>query len=165
MTRWLPSAAIVAAWTLAVTGCGTIIGGSHDEVHVRTSPENTEVSVDPQGQTLRTPTTLSLDRDQDYLLTFSKKGYESQEVQLEHNLRVGILAGDILFGLVPIIVDAATGNWYEVEPERVDVTLQRSRAAAGPDGIRVRLTTDGDEEDMNVVADRPVDVHVQVIDE
>lgn len=146
------------------TGCGTIFGGTTQNVRVASSPDNAQVSVE-DGATHRTPTTLDLQRGNNYVLAISKEGYETREVEVTKSMRGGILALDILFtGLLGVVVDAATGGWYSLSPERVDVSLTQADAAdAGPDQIDVQLNADDGK--MKVDSDEPVKIEVRKVPE
>ena len=145
-------------------GCGTIFGGTSQNVRVASSPDNAAVDLE-DGATHRTPTTLSLDRGSNYVLEVTKEGYETREVEVEKSMRGGILALDILFtGLLGVIVDASTGGWYSLSPERVDVSLSQADADdAGPDEIDVQLNADDGQ--MKVDSDEPVTIEVRKVRE
>lgn len=150
---------VLASFTAA---CGTIFGGTTQNVDVASSPDAARVAVE-DGATHRTPTTLDLDRGSNYVLEISKEGYETREVEVQKSMRGGILALDILFtGLLGVVVDAATGGWYSLSPERVDVSLTQATASkAGPDEIDVRLSTDDGE--MKVDSNEPVKIRVRKV--
>ena len=91
-------------------GCGAMFGGSRQTVHVDASPPSS-VTVVQTGMTQNTPTTISLPRKDNYVLTFEKDGYEPKKVEVQRKMRGGILVLDILFtGLLGVVVDAATGG-------------------------------------------------------
>ena len=94
-----------------------------------------------------TPTSINLERKNDYSLTFEKAGYSPGHFQIQHHMRGGILALDILFtGLLGIIPDAATGAWNGLSPEAATVTLTKIAMIDGPQEIRVGVRvgkTDG----------------------
>jgi hypothetical protein len=89
---------------------------------------------------LTTPAAVSLERKKDYTLTFTKAGYAPADVQVAHHVRGGIIVLDILFGLVPVIVDAATGAWNSLSPTMTNVTLTKTAMVDGPPTIRVGIT-------------------------
>lgn len=158
---------VAGLFALGLTGCGLIFGGSNQTIPMASSPEGATVEFHESGRTLTTPTSVKLKRKDSYVLTFSREGFESRQVELERSLRGGMLALDILFtGLVGVVVDAATGGWYELSPERLDVTLTRLEAAAdGPEEIRVRLyASDGEDDEaprLHMSSDLPVKVRIE----
>lgn len=77
------------------------------------------------------------------MLTFTKDGYSEGRVQITKSLNAGILVLDILAGLVGVIVDAATGSWYNLNPSDAQVTLTKIGDGDGPAEIQVSVTRDG----------------------
>ena len=58
------------------------------------------------------------------MIQFAKEGYETVSCQLNAKVNVGILVLDILGGLlVPVIVDAATGDWTTLQEDACSVEL------------------------------------------
>jgi len=52
----------------------------------------------------------------------------------------GVVVLDVVLGIVPVIVAAATGAWYRLSPELSHVSLQRAGASAdGPARIDVTI--------------------------
>jgi hypothetical protein len=122
------------------SACGLMFGGTHQPISVQSSPEAATVTTTPPTGEFTTPTTLLLERKNDYSLTFSKEGYSPAHFQITHHMRGGILALDILFtGLLGIIPDAATGAWNGLSPQSAVVTMTKVAMVDGPDVIRVGL--------------------------
>ena len=57
------------------------------------------------------------------MIQFAKEGYETVSCQLNAKVNVVILVLDIFGGLVPAIVDAATGNWTTLQEDACSVAL------------------------------------------
>jgi hypothetical protein len=123
----------------ALPGCGLIFGGTHQIISVQSSPEAVKVTTAPPTGEFTTPTSLNLERKNDYSLTFEKAGYTPGHFQITHHLRGGILVLDILVGLVGVIADAATGAWNGLTPQTVNVTLTKTAMIDGPDQIHVGI--------------------------
>jgi len=123
----------------SVAGCGLMFGGAHETIQVQSSPDGAKVTTSPPTVEYTTPTSINLERKNDYSLTFEKAGYSPGHFQIQHHMRGGILALDILFtGLLGIIPDAATGAWNGLSPEAATVTLTKVNAMIdGPQEIRV----------------------------
>ena len=125
---------------LVLPGCGLMFGGTHQSISVQSSPDGAKVTTTPASGDFTTPTTLSLERKNDYSLTFEKQGYSTGHFQIQHHMRGGILALDILFtGLLGIIPDAATGAWNGLSPNAAVVTLTKVGMVEGPDSIHVGI--------------------------
>lgn len=135
--------AMVLAAAMTSTGCGTMFGGSRQLIQAASIPEGATVAAAGTAGS-RTPTSLSLERKNNYVLEFSAPGYTTQRVDVQKSLRGGIVVLDILGGVLPVIVDAITGGWYKLSPEQVNAMLTKVDATTpGPDTIGVTLNLDG----------------------
>lgn len=153
---------------LSLTACGTILGGSAQEINVSSNPGAATVEFDRVNRTVTTPAEVELKRKESYQLTFSREGYTTETTVVESNLRVGILVLDILFtGLIGVAIDAGTGAWNALSPENVSVSLKKqSASAAGPARIDVRLGTadTGAGAALRVESAEPVAVRIRRIE-
>ncbi len=134
---------VCVAMPLTVAACGLIFGGSRQTIQANSSPPGTTITTAPATATLTTPASVSLERKKDYTLTFTRAGYTSADVQVTHHVRAGIVVLDILVGLVPVIIDAATGAWNSLSPNMVNVPTIRVGLALQPgkDGAGVMIIT------------------------
>jgi hypothetical protein len=134
--------AAVLVMLTPLAGCGAIFNGTRQTISTTTSPDQVQVTVDKSQEKYTTPTMISLERKNDYTLTFTKAGYTPGTFHISHSIKGGILVLDILTGLVGVVVDAATGAWYSLQPSNVQVTLTKTDVGVvGPDSIRVGITT------------------------
>ena len=102
------------------------------------------------------PGTLSLERKNNYVLTFSAPGYQSANVNVTNSIGVGTVIADVLFtGLIGVVVDGFTGSWYGLNPETARVTLAKQVGTLGPDEIHIRLGRFTSNGQMSVKADAP----------
>lgn len=150
---------------LVLPGCGVIFGGAHQSISLESTPDHSSVEFKKSGRTVVTPSEVSLERKGNYVLTFQKDGYRPHQAEITRHLRAGILVLDIVVGLVGVIVDAATGAWYTLKPERLDITLEKVDAAAsGPREIHVRVGIDEGEDQaptLRLDSDAPVTVLIR----
>jgi hypothetical protein len=83
-----------------------------------------------------TPCSLVVKRNEEFIATFSKPGYRSQQVEVKTQLAgagAAGLAGNILIGgVVGIGVDAVTGAANEHTPNPVSVVLEPLSKGAPP---------------------------------
>ena len=115
------SAIILSAFIL--TGCATIFHGSSDKIDFSSNPTGAKVYVN--GQFMGTaPFQLKLESKHSYNIEFRKEGYENKIVVVTNSVGAGWIVLDVLFGLVPVIIDAATGNWYSLDQEHVNAALE-----------------------------------------
>jgi hypothetical protein len=123
MRRGIIMAVMVGA-ILNITGCAAILSGTNTKVKFSSEPTAAAVLVNgsPVG---KTPMALSLESKKPYNITFKKEGYEDDQYLLTSSLEGGWIVLDILCGLVPIIVDAATGAWYGLDTSHVHGYLEK----------------------------------------
>ena len=134
--------AVSVSLALLLVGCGAILHGTRQNIDVQSSPAGAKVETAPASGTFTTPTTLDLERKNSYVLTFTSPGYNPATFNLHNNIGTGTVIADVLLtGLIGVIVDGATGAWYGLDPETVNVTLTRAdgNSGSGPEEIHIRL--------------------------
>ncbi len=117
---------LIAFTFFSLNGCATVFKGSTEEVSFASEPDSADVYVN--GTNLgKTPTKLELASKDTYTIDFKKEGYKTKSVMLNHSLGAGYLVLDIVFLLlfIPIIVDAATGNWNELDATYLKAVLEK----------------------------------------
>ena len=134
--------------TLMVTGCATIIRGGTRNVNASADLENVKVYVDGEYRGTA-PVKLALKPNETYEIEFRKSGYAPVTRTITNHIGVIWVILDIMWGLVPVIVDAATGDWYELDQSHVSVRfgepLEKREAVPANDnseqGLSDTLTT------------------------
>lgn len=115
---------LVLSVTFLFTSCATLFKGSTDTVDFSSDPTGAKVYVN--GSLLgTTPVQLELKSKNSYTIEFKKDGYETKTVVLNNSVGGGWIVLDILGGLIPVVIDAATGNWYELDQEHVNAVLEK----------------------------------------
>lgn len=112
---------VIAAMAFALSGCATVFKGGTQEVPVNSSPSGAEVIINGVSQGV-TPLNLQLESNKSYTVVV-RNGTEERTFVLRSEIGTLWLVLDVVTGLVPLIVDAATGNWYELEPGEVFVSF------------------------------------------
>jgi hypothetical protein len=150
-----PFAALLLVMSLP--GCGLILNGTRQSITANSTPEAARVTTAPATGEYSTPIVLRLERKLSYSLRFDREGYSPATVDIQKNVQAGIVVLDILFGLVPLIVDAATGAWYKLEPASALVVLTRVAQGDGPAEIHVGISDERDGRDrvLRVTSDVP----------
>lgn len=106
------------------TSCATLFKGSTDDVSFSSDPTGAKVYVN--GNLLgTTPVQLELKSKNTYTIEFRKEGYDTRTVLLNNSVGGGWVVLDILGGLLPVVIDAATGNWYQLDQEHVNGILEK----------------------------------------
>lgn len=128
----------VAAWMCA--GCGTIFYGNHQTVPIRTTPAEARVKI-PDMVEAASPTRVTLERGESYLIEIYKEGYQPRWIVLDKHLAKGPLFADIfLTGGVGIVIDYLTGSLWGMRPSTVDVTLEQVGATGISTDVPLWLT-------------------------
>jgi len=107
---------------ILLSGCATLFKGDTQAVPVTSEPAGAEVLVN--GILMgTTPIKLKLKTNKTYTITIRKNGV-SRTFTLTNKIGVHWVVLDALSGLLPVIIDAATGAWYELEPDQIHVVLE-----------------------------------------
>ncbi|MEQ9310235.1 MAG: PEGA domain-containing protein [Balneolaceae bacterium] len=110
--------------------CASIFKGSSADIRVNSNPAGADIYINgiDRGQT---PQTLSLKRNQDYVLTFKKDGYEDLNFEIAKKFDIGTtVVGNIFsWGIIGIIVDIGTGAAYSLTPADVEANLASMQQA------------------------------------
>ncbi len=104
-------------------GCGAIIHGTKAAVSI-TAPSDATIRID--GRIIKGSQIIKLSRDRSYGVIMEKNGQTTICGTISNTLSVGIVIGDVFLGIIilpffylPGIIDAATGAWYNLEPEEI----------------------------------------------
>ncbi len=104
-----------------LAGCATIFAAKNSSVAMQTNPSGAEIWIDGNRMGV-TPMSLELSNKKSYVITFKKHGQEATAT-LNNGVGAGWVILDVLGGLVPVIIDAATGSWYGLNSHVVNVNL------------------------------------------
>ena len=131
MLMRIAKSAIFACF-LITSGCATVFKGSTSEVVVRGVHEKDKVftqdgiPVEHDGPRLK----LRANEAPRGLVIKSWATRRQQTIAVSKFAGAGWVVADVLFGIVPLIVDAATGNWNEFDdmslPEEEEARAARS---------------------------------------
>jgi hypothetical protein len=105
--------AIVALGLGVLAGCGALFNGGPQMVQFASQPTGAAVWVDgtPRGQT---PIALGLSKSENHVVVFKLDGYNDFGATLNKHVSGGLVVLDVLGGIVPVVIDAATGSWYKL---------------------------------------------------
>jgi hypothetical protein len=116
-------------------GCATVTRGTENTIGFDSRPSQAEVRTS-NGLGCVTPCSIVVKRNEEFIATFSKPGYRSQQVEVKTQLAgagAAGLAGNVLVGgIVGIGVDAVTGAANEHTPNPVSVVLEPLSKGAPP---------------------------------
>ena len=108
------------------SSCALDFKGTKEEVVFGSDPQRAEVYVNGvrMGET---PLTLKLVTKQTYAIEFRREGYKPKSVQINNKVGAGWVVLDIVLGLVPVVIDAATGAWYSLDQKNINMVLEKQR--------------------------------------
>ena len=113
---------------LFIQGCGTIVHGTRQDISINSKPTGAKASV--ADLTITTPSSVSLSRDKDYVVTVEKEGYQPKQAQITRSFNGGTtILGNILWLLPGVVVDLVAGGAWTLNPEAVDVELESTKTA------------------------------------
>lgn len=116
--------------TLALSACGALFNGGPANVSMNSNPGGAEIWIDGTNRGI-TPATLQLAKNKNHTVTFRKAGYADQNYEINRQVSPTYVILDVLGGLLPIVVDAATGSWYVLNTKEVNVQLAQQPVAQG----------------------------------
>lgn len=114
--------ALSLMWT--TSGCATIVHGNRQTVTINSEPQGASVKLD--GLKGKTPFSASLARNNDYVVSIRKEGYKEEQVQITKSFSGLSIIGNILWLLVGVVVDFASGSAYNLNPTKIDVELEKA---------------------------------------
>lgn len=106
-TQWL-----VMTAALALSGCAALFGSKDKDFDFNSNPVGATVTVDgqPAGTT---PVRVHLSNLKEHVIVYHRDGYHDATCTLPRGTGAGWVVLDVLGGLVPIVIDAATNNWSQ----------------------------------------------------
>jgi len=115
-------ALVLGAIVLTATGCATVLGSKNHDFDFNTEPHGAQVIVDgtPVGST---PLTVNLSNTQSHTVVFKKAGFADVGCVTGRGTGAGWVIADVIFGLVPLVVDAATNDWSHAKTHECNQTM------------------------------------------
>ncbi len=116
---------LLAASTLALSsGCATILKGSRESLTVVSQPAGAKVQINGIDVG-NTPLTTRVNGTNDQLVMVRKDGYETRTILVASSVGAGWIVVDFLCGVLPVLVDAVTGDWKSLDQNNVNVVLDK----------------------------------------
>ncbi|MDP4199542.1 MAG: PEGA domain-containing protein [Bacteroidota bacterium] len=115
---------LVLMSALAFNSCSTIVNGSKQEVNVRATPEQAKIYIDGELAGTGSATT-KLTRGKEHVIEVKLDNYRTAKVTTDKSI-TGWFWGNLICGGIPGgAVDLITGSAYDVDPDHINVTLER----------------------------------------
>jgi len=117
---------LVAVFLFILNGCALIFQGTSQNVSFDSAPGAAEVWINGAKVGV-TPYKLELKRNQEYTIEFKKEGYQTKTYRITNSIGAGWVILDILGGLIPVLIDAATGAWYSFDQSSINAVLEKQQ--------------------------------------
>ena len=130
---------LIASVLLAVnaTGCATIINSRTQELSVASTPPGATVKTGAVETT--TPGKLTLRRNEDHALTFTKDAFPERQAKVESNTSWWLL-GNVLFGgIIGFVVDGISGAGSKLSPGSVDMDMESGSVIGAAPAVQVTV--------------------------
>lgn len=111
---------VIIVWS----GCATIFSGSKEQIEFTSEPSGANIVINNNVEGL-TPLKVSLKKGNEYVVEISKDGFKKKTYRLSYSINSGWLILDIISGLIGIIVDGVTGNWYNFDINHYNTVLEK----------------------------------------
>jgi hypothetical protein len=72
-----------------------------------------------------TPVTLKLESKETYRIEFKKKGFGTKKYTITNHVNTKWIVFDVILGVAPVLVDAFTGAWYELDQDYIKAYLEK----------------------------------------
>lgn len=115
-------AILIAICSWSMIGCATLFKQKTRVVDFDSDPKGADVYINGSRMG-KTPVPLQLSNLKGVTVTFKKDGYEDKTYLINTKVGAGWVVLDVLGGFIPVIIDAATENWYNLDTDSVKVML------------------------------------------
>ncbi len=134
----LKAALAVLVAILLVTGCAALFNSQSKGVIFTSDPTGAEVFINGRSYG-RTPLALNMRQkgNYTYVVTFRAQDFEDRSYSLDTAVGAGWIILDVLGGLIPIVIDAASGSWYSLQNKAIHGVLLQTRIPVATDSVSV----------------------------
>jgi len=130
------STAAVALLALVSTGigCGTLFNAKKKTIMFSTEPSGANILIDG-NRVGATPYQMELENGKNYTVTFRLDGHQDVSCMIGNTVGAGWVILDILGGVLPIVIDAVTGDWQSLDKSVCTATLAPNPVGSPGGGI------------------------------
>jgi hypothetical protein len=116
---------------VVLAGCAAVLGSKQKDFSLSSTPAGADVYLD--GNRLgTTPVRVKLSNQASHTFVFRREGYREASCTLSRGTGGGWVILDVLTGLVPVIIDAATNSWSQTKGDGCTQSLEPINAGATP---------------------------------
>lgn len=115
--------------SVSLTGCAAVLGTKQKNFDLQSTPQGAEVYLD--GNHLgTTPVKVQLSNQKEHTFVYKKEGYKEATCTLSRGTGAGWVILDVVVGLVPVVIDAATNSWSQTKGSTCSGSLEPITAAS-----------------------------------
>lgn len=107
----------------AISGCAALFKGPSELVEFTSNPSGASVYVNGVLKG-KAPFQLKLETKRAYDIEFRLHGREPVRATITNRVGAGWVILDILGGIIPVVIDAATGSWYSFDQDHVNAVFE-----------------------------------------
>ncbi len=105
-----------------LVGCATLFKQKTRTVAFDSDPQGADIYINGNRMG-KTPMPMNLSNLKAVTVTFKKEGYDDKTYIINTKVGGGWVVLDCLGGFIPVIIDAVTENWYNLDTDAVKVLL------------------------------------------
>lgn len=109
---------------IVLSSCATILAPKQHTLSITSEPPQAEVYING-FKSGTTPVELNLKADKSYIVEYRLEGYQTVTRVVNVKIMAGYVVLDILWGFLPVVVDAATGAWNKFDTDAINAVLER----------------------------------------
>lgn len=109
---------------IIISSCATLFGNQNHSLDLVSSPEGAEVYINGEYMGT-TPLQLTVKADKPLRVEFRKSGKAPIIRYVNNKVEAKWVVLDVLGGLIPVAIDAVTGNWYTLDTNKVNVLFEK----------------------------------------
>jgi len=133
---------LILGAALFTQGCASIVQGPRQNFLLDSTPRGMTATIDGLIE-VRTPAQISLSRNSDHVIHFSRKGGDSVQVLFARNLTEFATLGNIAWAIFPgLTIDLLTGAAWELIPYATLEDIELGRALLPKNGAARRVIID-----------------------
>ena len=125
MKRFI-SLIVLISFVFMFSGCAAVFTSGKGKLDVTSNPDGAEVFINGISYG-KTPVRVKLKTNSEYEITYKKEGYRPVTKRITNKVGAGWIVLDVILGLVPVIVDAATGAWYKFDQKTINAILEKQQ--------------------------------------
>jgi hypothetical protein len=128
LKTFVASGLLLTTTPLFISSCSTVFNGSRQDVSITSTPSDADIYVD--GEKVGAGhVELRLKRGKDHVVEVKKAGYNTAKISTDKTL-TGWFWGNLLCGgVVGFAVDLITGSAFDVDPDKIVVSLDKGTGA------------------------------------